>query len=698
MGWWSSVVDGAKFVYQGLGTLANGATSSAKWLWNNTSVKKAGVAVFKYGFNTFFEGIDQIKALQKAIPTLVNNESARQIVNEVAHLVTYDVLPMVTLNAINNGVQNYFREGYPDDAPWLAPYTLFLSSLTLVNYGVTAYTWRQGSQASVRMLALAVYGPPAFNSNKEIALTSNSNKESIPTPSSDEGIGEQLNGIAREPIILAANDGLAWGVSFIPGIGPKAALFIRVLSNGRYITRLVTPERPENDKAMKQESVLALGLSYELSCVLMDLLFEHTVGLPPFLYHRILKQVLLLLHVNTAAHMNIPSVKPEDATIWPDPLNTYEWICRFISNVIFAGLIKRIPIDFKRPKDVPPLIPLSSALQFMTAALRSDLKKEDSSPVTEPVVPLVASRDLVVLPTKSQALTVQPKEPWKLPSSLQRFEGVVNDPIGTLKFLALPPMFRSVDGLINDDIIFRHWSALREGWIGAIDAMKTYGKSNAAATLAWAPKSVAAVLYWKFGVAKGVTRTVLMLTQEKDFWDLANALKAWFERHDVKFEVKLADRSRLALSGGIKKIELPSVISDSSPVVPAKTLISERKLKPVISANDLVPTRKQSTSSPISPQSLLTTRKREGVSKTSGTKHDDEQRTVPTLSISNPESLFTTRKRRGGSKISEAAQNDEEKTVSMYDPEDLLTTRRRGQRVQDNDTNFHDVTVTEHTL
>ncbi len=687
MGWWTSVVDSAKFVYRGLGTLSSEVSNGAKWLWNNAPLSKFATTVFTYGANTFFQGMEQIMALQKAVPALIKHPATRQIVDEVAYLVAYDVAPMLALNAANNRVQDYFREGQPDDTSWLAPYTLFLSGLALVNYGVTAYTWRQGAQASARMVVIAINAPSAFSSNKDI----------IPKKSFCEdlkcSIPRKLKGTGREQVILAANDALVWAISCIPGIGAKASWFVRVICNGRYITRVVTPERCEDHKAMMQESVLALGLSYELSCALMDLLLEYTIGLPPFLYHRILKQVLLLIHINNATYMNVPLIKPEEATIRFDLSNRFEWISRFVANVIYAGLAKRIPIDFKRPEDEPPLIPLSPTLQLGTEVLRSDIPKEESSPVVEPVVQLVGSPDLSVQSVKSQILEAHgtaSKKPEELLFSPKRFNELLKDFANMVKPWVLPPMLQSARDFINDPIVFNHWPALREGGIATIDAIKTYGQSNATATLAWAPKGVAAVLYWTVGIPKFATRVVLMLTNEKDFWDLANALKAWFERHDIKFEVKLADEPQLALLDGTKKIELPPSMKDSSPVLPAEELITQRQTSaPLIPAEDLLSTRNLLILD--DPDDLLPTRTKSISDKpkdllSMGTKliadePKDSLLTRNELILDSPEDLLSTRRRKHIPKSNQVDVNEVKKTIAYTsaasNPESLFTTRKR---------------------
>jgi hypothetical protein len=577
MSWWTSIVDRANTIRNGIGT-------GAQWVWENATLSRVTFGVITYAANTAFQILEQGLALRKAVPTLINNPEARKILNSMAHLVVHDVLPMVSLNALNNSIQTYFREGEQEDVAWYNPYTVVLIGSTLVNYAVTVYTWRQGPQTSARTFILDSFGPPAFNSNKTTPATS------LCTELKCNG-KRKMKGLAREPLILLGNDILTSLINkFVPYVGPTLSRVLNVFFIGRYITRLVTPERCERHKAMMQESVLALGLSYEITAMLMDMLLERTTGIPPWFYHRTLRHILLLLHINTAAHMTIPLMQPKDATMPIDPLEMYEWLTRFMADVVLAGLMKRVPIDFKPEKGAPPLIPLSPTLQSITRVLKSDLESE-------------------------QLIT---------------YPGICKQAINAIHPWVLPPMLRSADNLINDPIVSKHWPALREGGISTVDFIRSIGKTKTISTLAWAPKSVATVLNMKFGISKRLTKTILMLSQERDFWDLADALKAWFERHNIKVDVKLVNKPQLALHGS-KKIEpLPELI-DLVPTVPALNLVPDRqrsvKSETIIKPEDLISSKKPLVTvlPSASPDSLFTTRKRGVIFKPGGTASSSEQ-------------------------------------------------------------------------
>ena len=183
MSWWSSfkekasaagngAVNGASWLWNNA-TIANasaagqGLANGATWLWNNATLGTISNAAFKFTVNTTFHILEQGLALRKAVPTFLYNKEARQIVNGFTHVVVHDVLPIVTMNVVNNQVQNYFRDGYEENEA-SAAYSLLISVLTLGNYLVTAYTWRRGTESFVRVAVLDSFAPAAFNSNKAI--------------------------------------------------------------------------------------------------------------------------------------------------------------------------------------------------------------------------------------------------------------------------------------------------------------------------------------------------------------------------------------------------------------------------------------------------------------------------------------------------------------------------------------------------
>jgi hypothetical protein len=568
MGWWTSVVDGAK-------ALRNGVGSYASWAWDSVSLTGAATEILTYTSNTVFQILEQGLALRTAIPTLINNLAARKIVKDMAYVAVVDVLPLLALNAANNKIQDSCRAGHQNDTPWYTAYSLFLSGLTLVNYTVKAYTWRQSAQSFTRIIVLDSLGPPAFNSNKTTTPPSLCNDLECTTK-------RKMKGWGREPLILLGNDVLTKVISYIPYVGPPTSEVLSVFFMGRYITRLVTPERCERHKQMMQESVLAFGLTYTASTMLMNYYTGATGDLPLSITYRTMRHLLLLLHINVAAHMKIP-LMPKNAPVYRDPLNVYERGTRFIADVIFEGLKVRVPIDFKMEDGAKPIIPLSQALKLGTMVLRSDLPTLDSAK----------------------------------PGFAQR---VAKKTFNTLSPWVLPPMYRSGNAFINDKIISRHWEAIRGGAISFVEIINSIGRTNSVKsalvkTAVWVPGTTEKALKYKWGIPKVVTRIGLKLSRKEDFWDFAAALKGWFERHNIQFDVQLVDHSQIPLLGE-KRIEPPPINVDKTPITSADKLVTIRTPR--------------SSDAMIKPDQLVSTRT-----------------TVPHTAAASPHSLFTTR-RRGG--------------------------------------------------
>lgn len=655
MGWFSSVSNG-------LSTLGSGFVGGAQWIWQNANPVRLVWGVGSYTFNTGFQMVEQLLAVREAAPTLKNNPQAAKIATGIAQVVVDDILPLVSLNYANNCVQQYFRDGYNDDswyasaapylsalalayytylaysknarkhsymeqakkdnkllelaqeknnsnskelvqkktdsnvlfhlmefglnalplvpliyinnnalplvrngygqdASWFAPYSLFLTGLTAVKYVVNSYTWRQGVETTLKIAMLDSMGPGAFNSNKK----------TLPPSVCDQlecNFKRKIKGWGREPWILLGNDLLTFGISKIPYVGETASKVLSVYFNGRYILRVTTPELCERHKfeRISQETTLALGAGYFATTWLMDKTLESTVGIPPFLYYRALKHLLLLMHINVAAHLTFKQIDPKDASSSIDPLTLYERINRFIVDVFFDGLMKRIPIDFKPDPMAPPLIPLSHALKFGTMLLNSDVKKETKS---------------------SSGFFSQAKE-----------KALV---------MVLPPMLRSWDGFTSDPIIVMYWPSVKNGVITVLDFVEKYGKDRRVKTLAWMPKTTAEVINLKFGFPKKVTRFVLMLSREEDFWNLMMAIKLWFLRHSgIQNEVKVEEMEDIpSILGERQLVELPDQDDNKKPVMPPEQLVQSPGDNSILSVEEISQAELRSAKVFIDPDDLL---------------------------------------------------------------------------------------------
>lgn len=509
MDWWASLVNGYK-------TVNDTVVGSMTWVWNSST--PLFTRTLSFGGNAVHQFAEQGLALSNALSSFTTDPATQHIGQGMFNIIFYDVLPVVGVNYLNNGVQQYFHSGYEQQG-WLAPYSLFLTTLTLVDYGVSAYSYRQGVQAVTRTLILDSLGPAAFNAHS--------------TPG-DSACTERkcttkrfLSGMVREPLILAASDLLPVLVSPIPYIGSPASQLLRMICIGRYITRLVTPERCERHKYMMSESVLALGISHQAALSLVNAILEKSVGLPPFLQQRTIEHMLTLLFVNLAAHMTIPLAKRKKASAATDLLDKYEEATRFVIDVIFAGLLKRIPIDFAPDPETPPLISIDKLLKNASKMFTGELHlKSYLGPMNEPF---------------------QRNRGWLLPS-------IFNDPI-------------------NDAIIKTYWPDIRREVIVITSQIERIKHSaTAQVALSYSPKGIATILFLGVGIPKKATKIMIMLTQEEDFWTFVRALKLWFERNDINRQVTLTVKSTISLRGG--DLLLPPV-EEHSPLIEADALIND---------------------------------------------------------------------------------------------------------------------------
>lgn len=474
MNWWT---DGAK-------SLGNGVT----WVWNKTPITQA----VGYVINTGFYVVEQVLALREAVPAVVT-PPVMKIVKGTGNILYYDVAPVVAAHCVNYGIQTYLRPA--DPSGMLASY-LIQPTLTLIDYTTWGFTYRQAPKLAIHTFALVSMGPAAFNEYKWKL------SEPPPTLCKEEecNFKRKFKGTLREPLTLALNDLVLWVVSNLPYGGKQLSWVLAVFFYGEYITRMATPERCERHKAMKSQSVLSLGAVYTGLSLLMDYGLDSTVGMPPYLYLRTLHHLLLLAHINLASHMNLPLVKTTKDTISLDPFVIYDRSKRFMVDVVFAGLMKRIPIDFKPPEGSKPFIPLSTVFKFLTKVLKSDLEQVQ---VTQPGFFKKATRILI------------------------------------------PNMFLSPKNAVNDPVIKQFWPDIRSDLLYILEIVES---TKPVKSLTTAPKAIAStvkytlpvVLNFRFGLPIKLSEFLLSLSKKEDFWDFVSELKLWLERNNLSNEVILA--------------------------------------------------------------------------------------------------------------------------------------------------------------
>ncbi|KTC91614.1 hypothetical protein OQJ15_13215 [Fluoribacter dumoffii] len=562
MNWWTSVVGGAK-------SIGNGTT----WIWNKVPITQT----VAYVANSTFYVVEQFLALREAIPAVVT-PPVMKIVKGAGNMLVYDVLPVVAAHYANNTIQNYLRPA--DPTAMLASY-MIQPTLTLMNYVTWGITYRQASKLIPHTLVLDALGSSAFNEHKN----------NLTQPPTTLCVEEECNfkrkfkGSLREPIQLAFNDLMLLAISYSLPYGEEIAWVLAIYFYGEYITRMATPERCERHKAMKSESILSLGLAYTGTSYLMDQALEATVGLPPYLYLRTLRHLLLLAHINVASHMSLPLVRSAKDTIPLDPLVIYDRTKRFAIDVVFAGLMKRIPIDFKPPPGAKPFLPLSTVLRFLTRILDSDLEQVKVTP----------------------------------PGFFKK----------TAKFI-IPSMFHSPKNAVNDPVIKQFWPDLRND---LLNILKIVNSAKPVKTLTTAPTAIAAtvkytlpvLLNYRFGLPIKMSEFLLSLSKKEDFWNFVTALERWLERNNVSYEVILAKgNSKVGLHETNQIIELPP--ESQTRVLPSANELTTPKTTTVTDAKRLI---SQKPSTILTANSLFTTKQRPRLVNNPSAKIDENSSSQP---------------------------------------------------------------------
>lgn len=500
------------------------------WAWGYVPTNYAYSAV-AYTVNTGFNILDQIATVRKAIPTLVTKKNSIQVANSMMYLVVWDVAPIAALNFVNNNVQQYCQNARDPNSDWEGAYTVFLYGMTLVNFGVYAFIVRQSIQTFSRITVLDSVAPAIFHNDSKREPYEICTKENCT-------FLRKVKGSFREPFILLTNDALVSVIEKSPFYGQELAFTMRVFFNGRYITRIATPDLCERHKfqLMRSDSVLALGLVFAGTEYLMKSALEASVGIPPIMFYRTLKHILLLMHGNVAAHMKLPVADVKDTMVRLDPLNVYEWICRFSADVLLSGLMQRVPEDFQPAEGTQPLT-LSQALKE-----GADFLNRELHPVEE----------------QKDASNQRMSEllPW-----------------------VLPAMYHSTDNFIRDPINAAFWPILHKSVYNTIAIVKKYGLSRSTKTANYLPKrEVAGLLNYIFGFPLPVAMLLLTLSPDKDFWRFVNALENWLNRHQVLGDVVLAQPSAttVVLAGDRALTTVPED-TESVPTLPVEELVKVEK-------------------------------------------------------------------------------------------------------------------------
>lgn len=486
MGWWSSIENGTKVVGETIST-------AATWAWSWTY--KPLVTTTTYVANTVVYLLKQGVALREAIPALAAPESMK-ILKAAAHITTHKIIPLIAINSLNGLLLSTVRDGRSDEAATLFDSTL-LSATTLIDWAVWSYTARESAELVVETLALSTVGPAAFMAHKT-ALPLAHDDPCAQAKCTNKRI---LKGAFKQPLLILGNDLLTYAVSSLPHVGSPLSLILSVYFYGDYISRSANPHC-ERHRTTDSELLLALGLSYTATTMIMERFLAATVGMPPVLVGKTLNHLLLLWHINTAAHMDIPYVELGKGTITMDPIVAYEFMNSVITDIAFAGIMDKMAKIFHPEPNKTPIVSISWILKSLTNVLKSDLETENSP------------------------------QPGFFKKAAHK---------------ALPPIFRSSKDAVHDPVLSIFWVDLQKLLVEILYHVRKYGgkletltNSNVPVVASAVKKILPQVLWAEYGISVKLSTFMLKLCREEDFHEFLLAFKLWLDRHKVQEKQELA--------------------------------------------------------------------------------------------------------------------------------------------------------------
>lgn len=469
-------------------------------------------SVVNYAYNTVEHVFSQLGVLPKTIKDLWEYEPSAPIVNTILLTLYRDVFPLLAINAANDIMMGYADEKRDKEAPWMSLDTALMVSLSLIQMGVSFYTWHKAGKALINNSTANIFVASAFSGIKRNPAAT------VCKPKCNTGL-VVLNNYINETATLYANVVAVYAIERrMPYVGWAVAAVFSIYSNGRYIARLTTPERCTKHKHLQPEYTLALGLVHkglELAVFNMPIWLPGmlrwvngmliwtlpgmqgwTTGMQnftmdmlnskfgmlvsnismPYLCVVLIRQSLFLFEVAVAAHLRPPLIAPKDRTFSLDPVELYE---KFANDVMIWGYVG-IKSIIDRMLNGPP-----STINWAE----------------------IANKGIVLLQ--------HPKT-----HAVQCF--------------FLPPMLHSWENFINTPIISPHWDTTHSKIIKIIETFETYSRSNVVHVANKAPGKAAKLFQLLLGVPNPVAKAVLEVMSNERKMALINAMRVWLEDHSVK--------------------------------------------------------------------------------------------------------------------------------------------------------------------
>ena len=467
MGWWSSTVEGVKWALSYAPPIASHAI---------TYVQDTGYYLVKQG-----------QSMKAALPAL--KTPAAKNVLLAGQLIAYQIFPLLVMQGATNALKSLTYDEQEENVTLYN--TTMASTWFVVETCLSLYTYYNTLELLVKL--------PIITAKGTEAVTADRDNHDAPSPCIEAKCNykRRARGRLREFFELSANDLL---VFLVGRYSPEVAALLYVYFVANFIVRSATPERCDRHKSTYSTFLAAVGLNATLSSMLVDYSLKHTIGIPSWPIHKALQTAILLWHVDVTAHGKIPYAPPLNIALSekikvklpPNIVSGFDYATGFITDMSISGLI----VQLQPAPGAKSTAIVSFVLQSLIWLLQCD--KETAIIAAEPYKPGFFS-------------TVQKK---------------------------LPPFFRNTKKMVHDPVVRIFWPDVQEYALEILTIVQEAGMPIGKLTKTPIPgvaKLVKAalppLLFKQFGVSEKLTRTLLPLCSDAEFWAFVFELKLWLGRH-----------------------------------------------------------------------------------------------------------------------------------------------------------------------
>ena len=464
-----------------------------------TSVKNWGNKIFgpnntasvvNYSYKTINYLFDQVNTIPRVVNSIVNHQPTRIIAGNLWHIATVDVIPLVFVIYANQVIQQQGRD-YLSDSPdndWMSVNTALQTSLSLVQAATWLISVRQIIKSRTH-LAVVTIKAPDFN---QIA-TSRTVCDEAPCTKKDF-----LGGVVRNLIVFVATEEAINLAGNLPFVGNPLAASLRVYHYGRYILTVKFATLCDDHQLIYSrehpELVLSLGLGAAFSAYftyyLMEMsgiwfanllgnnaLVESAGGAwlikalmdtptPPILYATI-AQLMLVMHMCVAAHMNLPEPKCTSTRTTIDPVRYFQDSASLLVDILALGTQVKIQRALKtqHQKRLENIL-----LNFPWVKCKEQLAN---------VVELM----------------------WH-----NRFMRII-----------LPSMLHDLNNFTKDPIVSPYWPALRSTIVNSLSAIETSQYDTRVQMANYLPGTTSFAVKQFFGIPTSITKLLLLSIHDRVF-------------------------------------------------------------------------------------------------------------------------------------------------------------------------------------